>query len=276
MLQTLFSRLTLSNRITMSETENEKNRRKRERLQLSLPICVQYNEKAGEVWEETTRLIDVTPFGAGFALSHTIEIGRLIKLTIPMPRLLRCYDHLEQQYQIWGLVRHIRPHPDNKAPKNSRSIGVAFIGKNTPSSYTGNPGQVYEVIESDEIGFWRLREVKYSGADKRFPEAEISIIGTDLRKQMRQTIPVSVTIEVFNEHGDTVASEMTVTEDVSVTGAAVFTTLEIARGRLVRLTCEKYDVTIVAIVRARRNGKDGVARLHLEFIDRHFPLELLD
>ena len=263
----------------MSETENERSRRQRERLQLSLPIRVQYNEKTGEVWEETTNLIDVTPFGAGFVLSHTIEIGRLIKLTIPMPRLLRCYDHLEKQYQIWGLVRHVRPHPTNAPLKNSRSIGVAFIGKNTPASYAENPNQLYEAIESDELGFWKLREVKNpakNGEEEQSFSSEISIVGTDLRKQLRQTVPLSVTIEVINERVETIASEMTVTEDISATGAAVITTLEIARGSLVRLTSEEYNIALTAVVRARRNGKDGVARLHLEFVDRQFPLELLD
>ncbi len=260
----------------MSETENERSRRQRERLQLSLPIRVQYNEKIGEVWEETTNLIDVTPFGAGFALLHSIEIGRLIKLTIPMPRLLRCYDHLEKQYQIWGLVRHIRPHPSTTLFRDCRSIGVAFIGKNTPASYAENPGQLYEAIESDELGFWKLREVASPESGAPASSSEISIVGTDLRKQRRQTVPLSVTIGVINERGDTVASEMTVTEDVSATGAAVFTTLEITPGSLLRLTSEEYNITIVAVVRARKNGKDGTARLHLEFVDRQFPLELLD
>jgi hypothetical protein len=260
----------------MNQTEYEKNQRQRERLQLSLPIRVQYYEKAGETWEETTRLIDVTPFGAGFALSHTIEIGRLIRLTIPMPRLLRCYDHLEQQYQIWGLVRHIHPYSNGNLLKQARSIGVAFIGKNTPASYAGNPGQIYEVVESDDLGFCRVREVKNAEDAGQSSKSEISIVGADSRKQLRQTIQLNVTIEVFNEHGETIASERTVTEDVSETGAAVFTTLEIARGRLVRLTSEEHDLTIVAVVRARRNSKDGIVRLHLEFIDRQFPLELFD
>jgi hypothetical protein len=260
-----------------SETENGKNQRKRERLQLSLPIRVQYYcETAGEIWEETTDLIDVTPFGAGFALSHKIEIGRLIKLTIPMPRLLRCYDHLEQQYKIWGLVRHIRPDSEGESPKLTSSIGVAFIGKNTPTGYAENPGQIYEVVESDELGFWRLREVEDSGNSGQSVKSEISIVGTNLRKQLRHTIPLNVVIEVLNERGETIASELTVTEDVSATGTAVFTTLEISRGRLVRLSSEQYGVTIIAVVRARRHGKDGVARLHLEFIDSKFPFELPD
>ena len=85
-----------------------------------------------------------------------------------------------------------------------------------------------------------------------------------------------MTIEGFNERGETVASEMTVTENISLTGASVFTTLEVERGRFVRLNSEQYGATIVAIVRQRKTGDDGIVRLHLEFIDRQFPLEDTD
>lgn len=259
----------------MSEAENDKNRRKRERLHLSLPIRVRYREAGGETWEETTRLIDVTPFGAGFALARSIEIGRLIQLIIPMPRQLRCYDHLEQLYRVWGLIRHVRPMLPDESKHFNSSIGVAFIGKNTPLTYADNPSQVYEIVEPDELGFWRLREVEKLAGDNLFFESAINFVGRDIRQHLRHPAAINVTIEVFNERGETIASEMTTTENISETGASVLTTLEIARGRFVRLTAEQYDVTIVATVRARKNGKNGVARLHLEFIDRKFPLELI-
>lgn len=259
----------------MSEAENEQNRRKRERLHLSLEISVNYRETTKEMWEEITRLIDVTPFGAGFALTRTVKIGRLIQLTIPMPRQLRCYDHLEQHYRVWGLVRHLRQIPAAESLTLNSSIGVAFIGKSAPASFAENPEQLYEIIEPDEMGFWRLREVQQATQNGHELDFPINFVGRDVRRHSRHPITINVTIEVFNERGETIASEMTTTENVSETGASVFTTLEVARGRFVRLTSEEYDVTIVATVRARKNGKDGVARLHLEFIDRRFPLELV-
>jgi hypothetical protein len=89
----------------------------------------------------------------------------------------------------------------------------------------------------------------------------------------RHPIPLTVRIEVFDENGKTVSSEMTVTENVNPSGAAVFTTLDVDRGRFVRMTCDQYNITVVAVIRRRRIGADGIARLHLEFIDRQFPLE---
>ena len=63
------------------------------------------------------------------------------------------------------------------------------------------------------------------------------------------------------------------TENISRRGAAVFTTLLVERGRLVRLTSTQYQLSIVAAVRGRRAGPDGIMRLHLEFVDRQWPLE---
>lgn len=254
----------------MSDAQNERNRRKRERLNLSLPIRVVCRESLTEAWDEVTRLIDVTPFGAGFLLTHKLEAGRLLQLTIPMPRQLRVYDHVEPQYRVWGLVRHVR----KTAGVNSQ-IGVAFIGKHPPASYLENPQILYEVLEPDAIGFWRLREMQPKTATAANDSSQIKT-GADLRRFTRHQIPLNVTIEVFNERGETVASEMTVTENISLTGASVFTTLEVERGRFVRLNSEQYGATIVAIVRQRKIGGDGIVRLHLEFIDRQFPLEDTD
>ena len=99
---------------------NEPNtpKRIRERLGLKLPVRVHCQETADLDWEEITRLLDVTPFGAGFTLKHVIEKGRLLHMTIPMPRQLRVFDHVEDQYKVWALVRYVKPLPPEaeKAP----------------------------------------------------------------------------------------------------------------------------------------------------------------
>jgi hypothetical protein len=131
---------------------------------------------------------------------------------------------------------------------------------------------LYEVLASDELGFCRLREI--SGTSKVGSNAvPAKDLGADGRRMTRHPIPLTVRIEVFDENGKTVSSEMTVTENVNPSGAAVFTTLDVDRGRFVRMTCDQYNITVVAVIRRRRIGADGIARLHLEFIDRQFPLE---
>ena len=81
-------------------------------------------------------------------------------------------------------------------------------------------------------------------------------------------------IEVLDEKGQVGAKETTVTENISRRGAAVFTTLDITRGRFVRVTSVQYQIAVIAAVRARRVGANGIPRLHLEFVDKRWPLEI--
>jgi hypothetical protein len=85
-----------------------------------------------------------------------------------------------------------------------------------------------------------------------------------------------VNVEVFDEEGRVSASEQTVTENISRRGASVWTTLKVDRGRFVRLTSTETGLSVLAAVRTARTGPDGIPRLHLEFIDKHWPLEGLE
>ena len=79
----------------MSQTRDWK--RIRERLELKLPVRVRCKETPDFEWMEVTRLTDVKPFGAGFTLKRPTEKGRIVHMTIPMPRQLRAFDHAEDQ-----------------------------------------------------------------------------------------------------------------------------------------------------------------------------------
>ncbi len=83
-------------------------KRIRERLELKLPVRVVCRETPDFEWMEVTRLINVTPFGCGFTLKRPTESGRILHMTIPMPRQLRVFDHAEDQYRVWALVRYAR------------------------------------------------------------------------------------------------------------------------------------------------------------------------
>lgn len=242
-----------------------KSKRLRERLELSLPVRVHCRERADYEWVEMTRLMDVTPFGARFGLSRPTEPGRLMHLTMPMPRQLRCFDFVEPQYRVWSLVRNMSMLPPSE--KTARfAVGVAFIGKRPPASYELDPTKRYEVAGSvTEGGLWVLREMA-ERAETRTPS-------TDPRPQTRFNLPLEVMVEVYDEKGEIGARETTVTENISRRGAAVFTTLNVERGSLIRLSSTQSQLTVVAAVRARRAGPDGIMRLHLEFIDREWPLE---
>ena len=239
-----------------------KNRRVRERLKLSLPVRVQFREDAATEWTEMTRLHDLTPFGASFSLTRPIDVGRLLHLTLPMPRQLRCFDHVEDQYRVYALVRYLRAHFPEGSTKPLFTLGVAFVGKRAPDSYQLDPTKRYEVFEPEsEGGLWKLLEQKPV------------VAGQVQKKESRLNVPVEVTVELYDERWNITAREETVTENISRRGAAVYTSLQAERGRFVRLTSARYRTSAFAVVRAHRTGSDGIPRLHVEFMDQEWPLE---
>lgn len=233
-------------------------KRIRERLELKLPVRVRCRETPEFEWTEITRLIDVTPFGARFTLKHPIERGRLLYMTIPMPRQLRVFDHVEDQYKIWALVRYVKsPEPGVENPVFE--VGVAFIGKHPPRSYEQHPEKRYDIAGKAADNLSIPEELPQSTAE-------------DQRRQTRHNIPVDIRIDTLDEKGAVDQSESTVAENISQRGAAVYTTLDLPIGRIVRLTSEQYKLTVHAAVRGRSTGPSGVQRIHVEFIDREFPL----
>jgi hypothetical protein len=237
-----------------------KSKRVRERIKLALPVRVHCRETAQHEWTEMSRLVDVTPFGASFSLTRPTERGRLLHLTLPMPRQLRCFDHVEDQYRVWGLVCRVSARPEF-AGESRYEVGVAFTGKHPPQSYVKDPSTLYEAVAvSAENNLWSLKEVERKSAAQR-------------SEQTRLQMAVAVRLEVFDPEGRVTETEQTVTENISRRGAAVWTTLKVERGRFVRLTSTETGLSVVAAVRAARTGPDGIPRLHLEFIDRQWPLE---
>jgi hypothetical protein len=243
----------------MAEQRNWK--RNRERLELKLPVRVNCRETRELEWTEITRLIDVTPFGAGFTLKRPIEKGRLLHMTIPMPRQLRVFDHVEDQYRVWALVRHVKPIAAEGSKGLLFEVGVAFIGKRPPRSYEDDPAKRYEIAGSTSQNL--------SIAEDWVPTEMAS---SDKRIYTRHSIPVDMFLETFNERGEVEMSEHTVTENISQKGAAIYTTLSLPVGRFLRLTSEQFKLTVYAAVRGHSIGATGVPRVHVEFVDREWPL----
>ena len=240
--------------------EKEPSKRIRERLELKLPVRVRFRETTDFEWEEMTRLLNVTPFGAGFRLKRPVEIGRLLHMTIPMPRQLRVFDHVEDQYRVWALVRYVRPLVSPTDNSLSFDIGVAFVGKRSPKSYEDDPTKRYEVAQSvfDTISEDAEGMVKPFAATKE--------------RATRHSIPVDMLLETLNEKGGVADSENTVTENISARGATVFTSFSLVPGRFIRLTSQQYQLTVHAVVRSVTTGADGVRRIHVEFIGQQWPL----
>jgi hypothetical protein len=240
----------------MSEQRNWK--RIRERLALQLPVRVRGRETPDFEWMEVTRLINVTPFGAGFTLKRPTEKGRLLHMTIPMPRQLRVFDHVEDQYRIWAIVRYVKGKISSG--KQTFEVGVAFIGKRAPASFEKEPWTRYDI------------STNILEASKPADHMLTPLPSEDQRTFTRHNIAVDMRVEVLDLNGDVVETEHTVTEDISANGATLFTTLQISPGRFIRLTSEQQGVTAHAAIRSRSTGADGVPRIHVEFIDKEWPL----
>ena len=234
-------------------------KRIRERLELKLPVRILCRETQDFEWKEITRLSNVTPFGAGFTLKRPTEKGRLLHITIPMPRQLRVFDHLEDQYRIWSLVRYAKKivDPDNNAIFD---VGVAFIGKRPPASYEREPWKRYEISTPDFHSMPTAEDIVKP------------ISNSEQRIHTRHNIPVDLLLELLGEKGEVGQIETTVTENISRKGATVFTSLQVPIGRFLRLTSKQYGLTVHAAVRGCSKGADGIPRLHVEFIDGEWPL----
>ncbi len=145
--------------------------RRRARISLSLPIRVFCRESAGYEWTEQSRLVDVTQFGAGFTLRRPVDVGRVIKLIIPLPSQLRCFGHAEPMYSVWSLVRHSSAIAAAEQQQSTRfRVGVGFIGKQAPASYVADPTLRYEPlpIRVGQNTRWKLsRPQQPSNGEKR-------------------------------------------------------------------------------------------------------------
>jgi hypothetical protein len=242
----------------------EKEKRRIQRIALPLPSRIEVKIDSQVSWNEVTRLSDISAFGAGFSLKRPLKRGRLVLLTVPMPRQLRSFDFSDPQYKIWTIVRRCIPV---RAPDGEMrySIGVAFVGKNPPPRFIEDPSTLYEITHRDQEGLWHVEEAPDNPDQVKLSKEE--------RRQTRFFIPESVKLEVLDADGNIADTESTVTENISLGGAAVFTSLKVSNGSFIRITSDRHSIKIISVVRGTRKGADGLTRLHLEFIDHFFPLE---
>lgn len=246
-----------------SSTTNGENRRI-QRISLGLPSRIEVKIDQNNSWNEITRLSDLSAFGAGFNLKRPVKRGRLLYMTVPMPRQLRCYDYMEPQYKVWGLVRRCIM-TGNTFDGENYAHGVAFIGKNPPVSYLDDPAKLYDISHREDQGLWHITEAPAIPDESALPK--------DLRRHSRLSIPESLLLETLDENGLVTGTETTVTENISLGGAAIFTSLKAETGSFLRVTSERHSVSLISVVRGKRIGTDGIPRVHIEFVDRFFPLE---
>src|SRR5688500_13951259 len=132
----------------------DQDSRRIQRYPLALPARVEVKVDNKLAWNEITRLEDISAFGAGFKLKRPVKRWRLLMMSVPMPRQLRCYDYLEPQYRIWGLIRRCIPLGNNSSAA-TYAVGVAFVGKNPPGEYNDNPSKLFDLANREDGGLWQ-------------------------------------------------------------------------------------------------------------------------
>ena len=223
-----------------------------------LNAVVEGKEKGDIQWKEFADLVSYSPTGASFNLLRGCEVGTLVSMIIALPVHMRCYDHDTEFYTVWGLVQHCERMTEEGS--TGFHIGVAFIGRDCPQSYTADPLHQYRISGVKPDGMWNVDESK-----------------TPFKKRsgVRFWQAIELYLALIDVKDRPNGGERTVTENVSGRGAAVFTTLNVGIGDRVKFITEEYDFSGLAVVRNSEVGHDGRKRLHLSFIENIFPVSKL-
>lgn len=248
----------------MSVENNENRAVKRVSLPLSLRVNVTGED--GVAWHEDSAFRDVSALGAGFRLKRPILRGRIFNLATTLPRELRRFDLDHPSYEIWAIVRRC-VEISRLRSESYFVIGAAFIGKYPPPDHSSHPNDLYELAEEQESAddFCRVTPKRPRDTEGR---------GWDnVRRHSRLDIPEELILQTTDDAGRIMHMETTVTENISERGAGVLSQLPLDPGTIVRVTFQRTNETIISIVRSRQIAKDGVGRVHIEFIDKPFRMD---
>lgn len=227
---------------------------------VTMNAVVKGKDSDGESWKEVADVVSFSATGAGFYVPTECKAGTLVSLMLPLPSEMRCYDHDKEFYRVWGLVQHCQAVMSEEDDVESYHVGVAFIGKNVPSGYHDDPTQNYRISGMTGDGLWKVEAVK-----NEFKH----------RRDARYWQPIECYLAVVDKDKMSRTGAKAVTENVSRSGAAVFSSLEVQVGDSVKFICEQFDFSGLAVVCNRQSGNDGRMRLHLQFVNSAFPVNSL-
>jgi len=263
-------------------------RRKNLRLGLAIPLRVQGFLADGGTWDEMSTTDEVSSGGACFPLSHDVDLGQVLLLSLALPKRLRQYDLNDATYRVFALVRGQRLRAEKAR------VGVMFFGKYPPRGFDQRPAARY-LLPSDSLSGGTvpqgLREEDEASSETEPPRpamppppvpAEPSAaflpsreVPEDRRGSPRFDLFVNFTLQLVDEWGAVLQEELTVADNVGRGGARVMTTLGFGVGEVVILQEAGGGFATRAEVRAVTRVQTAIDRLHLRFLDRQAPDRLL-
>ncbi len=232
------------------------------------PARAEWRDGEGRLQIETTYLVNFTPHGATLMLSRRPEIGQLMLIALPDAAPSPQSSHIETSQGllalVWALAEPSSTMLFDGAWVAQHPVSVLFLGNSSAASFSAAPPTQYAFV-AEESGQFRLLP-RAATTDSPPPRV-------NQRGESRLIMPVEITVEALDENGVVTARERTVTENISRRGALVLTTLTPPPNSVVRVVNEERQILINAVVRARRIDKNGIARLHLQFMESEWPLE---
>lgn len=269
---------------------SQNERRKSFRMDMSLPVRVHGFAEDGTSWEEVANTDDVSQGGLGLHLSRSVELGQVLLLTLPLPKRLREFDLSEAVYRVYALVRGIVYNSDKTR------VGVMFFGKYPPRGFHEKPGARY-LLPGDSVAGMPVPPGLREGIPPASPPPRLGPNETlpppepnattrlhldpnapemhDRRAHPRVDLFVNFTLQLVDEWGVVLQEELTVADNLSRGGGHVLTSLEFAKKDVVLLQETNGTFATRAEVRGVKEGRDGIIRLHLKFLDGQTPDRLL-
>lgn len=220
-----------------------------------ISVVVKGKDAQFRPWSETAVLTSLSSSGAGFFLGRQCPVGQLVALMLSMPVHFRRYDQEKRLYRIWGLVQYCYEAGGSEEP--GFHVGVALIGREAPEEYQRDPTRCYRVAGMGRNGLWKIESL-----DNTFKK----------RGAVRYWNSIETSLYQLDEELRSVASEKTVTENISETGASVFSDLRLSVGDRIKFQTSDPPFSSLSVVRHRRIGVDNRTRVHLQFVENAFPI----
>src|SRR4029079_13220789 len=117
--------------------------------------------------------------------------------------------------------------------------------------------QSYRVSGMDRNGLWKVEELETSFRQ---------------RSSVRYWNSIEASIFQLDDDLHSIASEKTVTENISETGASVYSDLRVSVGDRIKFQTSDPPFSSLSVVRHRRIGVDSRTRVHLQFVENIFPV----
>jgi curved DNA-binding protein CbpA len=222
-----------------SKASSDNNRRRCGRMKLAMPVRVAGYDQLNGKWSEMGETIDVSRTGARLSLRKRVRQGTVLYLTLPLPTKMRAHGFSEQGYNVYALVRTV-----DLLRRGMRAVGVEFLGEHPPIGFLEKP--------------WAIYRAKRAGNVER-------------RRYRREDRNEAVSLEYLDENGQSIGRDEVRSENLGSYGVRVVGTTAPAEFDSISVRFPTFKLEAVAVLRDRFHGKDGLERLCLHFVDKHWP-----